>query len=84
MVCSYGIPSARQKVLDKKVIADVQFDETSLPKVTLGKEFVDCFLDFTECLNHSTKQVVLVVPLASTNSNHHRVELPHIKTHAYH
>jgi hypothetical protein len=43
-----SLSSARQKVLHKEVLADVQFIETSLPKVTLGKEFVECFLGFTE------------------------------------
>jgi hypothetical protein len=31
---------ARQKVLDKEAVADVQFVETSLSSVTLDKEFV--------------------------------------------
>jgi hypothetical protein len=38
------LPSARQKVLDKEVVADVQFTETSLPRVTLGKDFAESFL----------------------------------------
>jgi hypothetical protein len=45
--------SARQKVLDKKVVADLHFAGTSLPRVTLGKEFADCFPGFAEYLKHS-------------------------------
>jgi hypothetical protein len=37
------LSSARQKVLGKEVVDDVQFIETSLPSVTLGKEFVEYF-----------------------------------------
>jgi hypothetical protein len=29
--------------LGKEVVADVQFTETSLPSVTLRKEFAECF-----------------------------------------
>jgi hypothetical protein len=50
--------SARQKVLDKEATADVQFAETSLPRVTLGKGFAECFLGFAECLKHSAKAAV--------------------------
>jgi hypothetical protein len=40
--------SARQKVLDKKVVAvtDVQFIDTSLSSVTLGKPFAEYFPGF--------------------------------------
>jgi hypothetical protein len=38
-----SLPSARQKVLGKEVVADVQFAERSLPSVTLGKAFAECF-----------------------------------------
>jgi hypothetical protein len=31
----------------------VQFAERSLPSVTLGKLFAECFLGFAECLRHS-------------------------------
>lgn len=37
-------PSVRQKVLGNEAVADVQFTETYLPKVTLGKEFVEYFI----------------------------------------
>jgi hypothetical protein len=47
--------------LDKVVVADVQFTESFLPSVALDKEFAKCFLDFVECLRHSTKQSILVV-----------------------
>jgi hypothetical protein len=49
-----SLSSARQKVLGKEAVADVQFTESYLPRVTLGKEF-------TECLKHSTKQLCSVV-----------------------
>jgi hypothetical protein len=38
-----SLSSAQQKVLGKEVVVDVQFIETSLPSVTLGKEFVEYF-----------------------------------------
>jgi hypothetical protein len=53
-----------KKVLDKEA-ADVQFIESSLSRVTLGKVFAECFLGFTECLKHSTKQLCLVVTYQS-------------------
>jgi hypothetical protein len=36
-------PSAREKVLGKEVFADALFTEPSLPSVTLGKAFAECF-----------------------------------------
>jgi hypothetical protein len=53
--------NARQKVLGKEAVADVQFAERSLPSVTLGKVFAECFLGFAECLRHSTKELCPVV-----------------------
>jgi hypothetical protein len=37
------LPSAREKVLGKEVFADALFTEPSLPSVTLGKAFAECF-----------------------------------------
>jgi hypothetical protein len=37
-------------VLGKKAAADVQFVETSVPRVTLDKEFAKCFLGFAKCV----------------------------------
>jgi hypothetical protein len=45
----------RQKVLGKEVIVDVQFAKTSLPIVTLDKDFAERFLGFANCLKHSAK-----------------------------
>jgi hypothetical protein len=61
-----SLPSARQKVLGKEAVADVQFAERSLPSVTLGKVFAECFICFAECLRHSAKELcpVVVVPHA--------------------
>jgi hypothetical protein len=56
-----SLPSARQKVLGKEAVADVQFAERSLPSVTLGKVFAECFLGFAECLRHSAKKLCPVV-----------------------
>jgi hypothetical protein len=56
-----SLPSARQKVLGKEAIADVQFAERSLPSVTLDKVFAECFICFAECLRHSTKELCPVV-----------------------
>jgi hypothetical protein len=56
-----SLPSARQKVLGKEAVADVQFAERSLPSVTLGKVFAECFLGFAECLRHSAKELCPVV-----------------------
>jgi hypothetical protein len=56
-----SLSSARQKVLGKEVVADVQFAERSLPSVTLGKAFAECKLAFAECLRHSAKELCPVV-----------------------
>jgi hypothetical protein len=45
---------SRQKVLGEEAIANIQLVETSLSRVTLGKEFAKCF-------PISAKQVVPVV-----------------------
>jgi hypothetical protein len=37
------LPSAREKALGKEGFADALFAEASLPSVTLGKGFVECF-----------------------------------------
>jgi hypothetical protein len=52
---------AQQLVHSKEVVTDVQFTETYLSRVALDKEFVECFLSFTECLKHSAKQLCSVV-----------------------
>jgi hypothetical protein len=49
------LPSARQKVLGKKAVADVQFTETFLPSVILGKGFTECFSGFAERFSHLAK-----------------------------
>jgi hypothetical protein len=56
-----SLPSARQKVLGKEAVADVQFVERSLPSVVLGKAFVECKIAFAECLRHTTKELISVV-----------------------
>jgi hypothetical protein len=56
------LPSARQKVLGKEAVADVQFAERSLPSVTLGKAFAECTIAFAECLRHTAKALIPVVP----------------------
>jgi hypothetical protein len=38
-----SLPSAQEKVLGKEGFADVLFAEPSLPSVTLGKAFAECF-----------------------------------------
>jgi hypothetical protein len=38
-----GLPSARDKALGKEAFADAVFAETSLPSVTHGKAFAECF-----------------------------------------
>jgi hypothetical protein len=55
------VPSAREKVLDKEVFADVLFVEPSLPSATLGKDFAECFSGFAECFRHSAKRPIPVV-----------------------
>jgi hypothetical protein len=59
-----SLPSARQKILGKEAVADVQFAERSLPSVTLDKVFAECFLGFAECLRHSAKELCPVVLVA--------------------
>ena len=56
------LPSARQKVLGKDAVADVQFVESSLPSVTLGKAFAECKIAFAVCLGHTAKELIPVVP----------------------
>jgi hypothetical protein len=55
------LPSARQKVLGKETVADVQFAERSLPSVTLGKAFAECKIAFVVCLRHTAKALIPVV-----------------------
>jgi hypothetical protein len=55
------LPSARQKVLGKEAVADVQFAERSLPSVTLGKTFAECKIAFAVCLEHTAKKLIPVV-----------------------
>jgi hypothetical protein len=50
-----------KKIFSKEAVADVQFTEPSLPSVTLGKAFTECFLGFAECFRHSTKKLFSVV-----------------------
>jgi hypothetical protein len=40
---SAKLPSAREKALNKEGFADGLFVEPSLPSVTLGKAFAECF-----------------------------------------
>jgi hypothetical protein len=64
--------SARQKVLGKEAVADVQFAERSLPSVTLGKAFAECKITFAECLRHSAKElcpVVITLALSTLGSS---------------
>jgi hypothetical protein len=56
-----SLPSARQKVLGKEAVADVQFVERSLPSVTLGKAFAECKIAFAVCLRHTAKELIPVV-----------------------
>ena len=55
------LPSARQKVLGKEAVADVQFAERSLPSVTLGKAVAECKIAFAVCLEHTAKKLIPVV-----------------------
>jgi hypothetical protein len=57
----FSLPSARQKVLGKEAVADVQFAERSLPSVTLGKAFAECKIAFAVCLRHTAKKLIPVV-----------------------
>ena len=57
----FSLPSARQKVLGKEAVADVQFAERSLPSVTLGKGFAECKIAFAVCLEHTAKKLIPVV-----------------------
>jgi hypothetical protein len=40
-----SLRSARQKILGKEAVVDVQFAERSLPSITLGKAFAECKID---------------------------------------
>jgi hypothetical protein len=63
------VPSARQKVLGKEAVADVQFAERSLPSVTLSKAFAECKIAFAECLRHSAKELCPVVVQAHSQKS---------------
>jgi hypothetical protein len=63
------LPSARQKVLDKEAVADVQFAERSLPSVTLGKGFAECKIAFAVCLEHTAKELIPVVNRSNEVAN---------------
>jgi hypothetical protein len=56
-----SLPSARQIVLGKEAVADVQFTERSLPSVILGKAFAECKFAFAVCLRHTAKELIPVV-----------------------
>jgi hypothetical protein len=62
-----SLPSVREKVLGKDVFADVLFAEPSLPSVTLGKAFAECFYVFAECFRHSAKRSIPVVSSTSAS-----------------
>jgi hypothetical protein len=63
-----NLPSAREKVLGKEVFADALFAEPSLPSVTLGKAFAECFYGFAECFRHSAKRLIPVVSVSKLNT----------------
>jgi hypothetical protein len=56
-----SLPSAQEKALGKEGFADALFTEPSLPSVTLGKAFAECFEGFAECFRHSAKLLIPVV-----------------------
>jgi hypothetical protein len=64
----FSLPSARQKVLGKEAVADVQFAERSLPSVTLGKGFAECKIAFAVCLEHTAKKLIPVVDPVKSNT----------------
>jgi hypothetical protein len=49
----FSLLNAQQKILGKEAVDDVQFSKTLLSRITLGKEFNECFLGFIECLSSS-------------------------------
>jgi hypothetical protein len=57
-----------KKVLGKEPFADKIFAECSLPSVTLGKGFAECKIAFAECLRHSAKNAIPVVPQTDSKS----------------
>jgi hypothetical protein len=70
------LPSARQKVLGKEAVADVQFAERSLPSVTLGKTFAECKIAFAVCLEHTAKELIPVVHAKMELSDHTKARPP--------
>ena len=60
-----SLPSARKKALSKAPFAVRGFAELSLPSITLGKDFADCYLGFAECIWHSAKTQIPVVYLGT-------------------
>jgi hypothetical protein len=51
-----------KKTLGKEPFADEIFAECSLQSVTLDKAFAECKIAFAECLRHSAKNAIPVVP----------------------
>jgi hypothetical protein len=66
----FSLPSARQKVLGKEAVADVQFAERSLPSVTLDKTFAECKIVFAVCLRHTAKELIPVVAVVMVILHH--------------
>jgi hypothetical protein len=46
------LPSVRRKTLGNVFFADIYFAVLTLPSVTLGKAFAECFIAFAVCLRH--------------------------------
>jgi hypothetical protein len=73
----FSLLSARQQVLDKEVIADVQFAWTSLPRVTLDKDF-DARLshpdlrDKAGCISYMRQTLVQFGSIQAVGFLHHR------------
>jgi hypothetical protein len=67
----FSLPSARQIVLGKEAVADVQFTDRSLPSVTLGKAFAECKFAFAVCLRHTAKELIpVVIPRHCVRARH--------------
>jgi hypothetical protein len=52
-----------EKSTRQRSCCHVQFVELSVPSVTLGKAFTECFSGFAKCFRHSAEQLIPVVQL---------------------
>jgi hypothetical protein len=69
VTATFFLPSARQKVLDKEVVADMQFTETSMSSVTLEQRLRRVFSRLCQVVQALYKAAVSS-SVSKSSSNH--------------